>query len=127
VQFNNQVRKVCKHIELSVIHLNIRSLHCNYRELCQFLQWLVIKFDVIALSEIWSTNIDFYCNILPGYSLHYHLPYDSHIGGIRMFISNSIDYQELTGYPVHNLPSNRIEDLWFEMNKNNKKYIIGGI
>ncbi len=127
VQFNNRVRKVCKHIELAVFHLNIRSLNCHYRELCQFLELLVIKFDVIVLSEIWSTNIDFYCNILPGYSFHYHLPCDSHIGGIGMFISNSIDYQELTGYQVHNLSSNRIDDLWFEMNKNNKKYIIGGI
>jgi hypothetical protein len=91
------------------------------------LELLVIKFDVIVPSEVRSTNIDFYCNILPGYSLHYHLPYDSHIGGTDMFISNSIDYQELTGYEVHNLPSNRIEDLWFDMKKNNKKYIIGGI
>jgi hypothetical protein len=99
---------------------NSKNWH-NYRELCQLLELLVVKFDVIVLSEIWSTNINFYCNILPGYSLHYHIPRDSHIGGIGMFISNSIDYQ------VHNSLSNRIEDLWFEINKNNKKYIIGGI
>lgn len=55
------------------------------------------------------------------------MPRDSHIGGIGMFISNSIDYQELTAYQEHNLLSNRIEDIWFEINKNNKKFIIGGI
>jgi hypothetical protein len=40
VQFNNRVRNVCNRIDLAVIHLNIRSLNCNYRELCQFLELL---------------------------------------------------------------------------------------
>ena len=76
-------------LKLSVIHFNIRSLNCNHRALCQFLELLVLKFDVIILSEIWSVNIDFYHNILPGYSFHYDLPKDSQVGGVGVYISDS--------------------------------------
>jgi len=67
VEFNNKVSAVRDCVELSVIHLNIRSLNCNHSALCQFLDLLILQFDVIILSEIWPTNIDFYLNILPGY------------------------------------------------------------
>jgi len=49
VQFNyRRVKHVNKLFELSVIHLNIQSINCSYRALCQFLELLVIKFDVIV-------------------------------------------------------------------------------
>ena len=126
-QFNKRVRNLTNYVELAVFHLNIRSLNCNHRALCQFLQLLEIDFDVIILSEIWSTNIEFYCNILQGYSFHYQLPHESHIGGIGMFIKNNIDYKELSDYKLTKLPLGSIEDVWFEMNKNKKKNIVGGI
>ena len=56
--FNNQISKTIRErIDLSVYHLNIRSLNSNHRGLCQYLSILKLKFDVIVLSEIWSNNI----------------------------------------------------------------------
>ena len=35
-QFNERVKNICSCIEFAIIHLNIRSLNCNHRALCQF-------------------------------------------------------------------------------------------
>ena len=37
---------------MSVFHLNIRSLNANHRALCQYLQLLNLKFEVIEWCEI---------------------------------------------------------------------------
>ena len=75
-EFNNKYTSTSDNgsIFISVCHINVRSLNSNHRKLRQFLQLLAIQFDVIVLSEIWRSNTDFYCNILPGYSFHYALP-----------------------------------------------------
>jgi hypothetical protein len=41
-------------IDLSVFHLNIRSLNKNQEELYSLLYSLDIEFDVIILSEVWK-------------------------------------------------------------------------
>ena len=72
--------------DMSVFHLNIRRLNANHGALCQYLQILSFKFEIIILSEIWSYNIEFYGNILPGYTFHYVIPSSSSVGGIGMYI-----------------------------------------
>ena len=57
------------YLEISKIHLNIRSLNKNCSELYHFLHLLDHDFDVVVLSEIWSYNISFYRNLLPNYTL----------------------------------------------------------
>jgi len=93
-EFNNRTRGLRDCVELAVMHLNVRSLNCNHRALCQFMELLALKFDVIILSEIWSTNINFYHNILKGYTFYYELPKETHIGGIGVFISNDFSHLE---------------------------------
>ena len=127
MEFNNKVHMLKDNIELLVIHFNIRSLNCNHRALCQFLELLVLKFDIIILSEIWSVNIDFYHNISPGYSFHYDLPKDSQVGGVGVYISDSFTKYELAEYKIAISSLNRIENIWFEVSRYGKKYIIGGI
>ena len=127
IDFNRKVSSITKLIDLSVIHLNIRSLNCNHRALSQFLELLIIKFDVIILSEIWSTNIDFYCNIFSGYTFHYDVPKDTHIGGIGLFIKNTFIQHERPDYKIPSTKINQNENIWYEISKNNKKFIIGGI
>ena len=61
--FNNKVVKYQSKFDLSVFHLNIRSLNSKQRSFCQFMSLLDINFDVIVLSEIWNYNLDFYQNI----------------------------------------------------------------
>jgi hypothetical protein len=104
MQFNKQLQNLTNYVELAVFHLNIHSLNCNHKASCQFLQLLETDVDVIILFDIWSTNIEFNCNILPGYSFHYQLSHESHIGGNSMFIKNTTDYKELSDYKLTKLP-----------------------
>ena len=73
-QFNSCIGSNDNNIELSVFHMNIRSLNSKHKLLCQFLDLLHLSFDVIILSKIWSSNISFYWNIFPGYTFYYDLP-----------------------------------------------------
>jgi hypothetical protein len=72
-QLNHTYRNVGNSIELSVFHVNIQSLNAKNRALQQLLQVLCVEFDVIVLSEIWTSNIQFYCNIFEGYNFYYSL------------------------------------------------------
>ena len=51
--------------------------------LCQLLALLHVQFDVIILTEMWTTNIEFYENILPGYNFYYDLPAEGKVGRSR--------------------------------------------
>ena len=74
LEFNNKTSKLkLADIELSVFHLNIRSLNANQDGLVQLLMSLKLHFDIVVLSEIWSYNVNFYQNLLPGYTLYYDL------------------------------------------------------
>jgi len=126
-QFNNMVHKEEQNITLSVFHINIRSLNCNHRALVYFLEMLVIKFDVVILSEVWDVNIDFYRNILDDYTFCYELPKDSHVGGIGMYIKNTFLFQERSEFKLNNSSLCRNENIWYEILGNGNKYIIGAI
>ena len=79
------------------------------------------------LSEIWSYNVDYYHNILPGYTFYFELPKDTNVGGIGMYITNTFIHNEQVQYKI--VPNNlvKIENIWIEETKNKTKYIIGGI
>jgi len=76
------------------------------------------------LSEIWSNNIDYYRNILPGYTFYYDLPLLSNVGGVGIFVSNSLCHNTVDTYKMNCV---NVENLWVEVLKQNKKYIIGGV
>lgn len=114
-------------VALSLFHVNIRSLNANHRKLCQFLQLLCIHFDIVVLSEIWSSNINFYSNILPGYKFYYALPLRGTIGGVGIFVNNTLDCSENVSYCINSTDSVRVENIWLNVQKNNNKFIIGGI
>ncbi len=126
-QFNASFSTEINNIELAVFHVNIRSLNCHCRQLCQFLQLLCIQFDVIVLSEIWSYSIDFYSHVLPAYEFYYDLPDTTKIGGVGVFINKNLDQHLLPHYKIVSSNANKTENIWFEITKNKKKYIMGGI
>lgn len=126
--FNSKVRGISKEcVDISLFHLNIRSLNANHRGLCQYLEMLSLDFDVIVLSEIWSNNVDYYHSILPGYTFYFELPKDTNVGGIGMYIINTFIHNEQVQYKI--VPNNlvKMENIWIEVTKNKTKYIIGGI
>ena len=124
-QFNSRLGSN-KNVELSLFHVNIRSLNSKHLQLCQFIELIILDFDVIVLSEVWSTNINFYSNILPGYTFYYDLPVDSTVGGVGIFVKADLVQHEVPQYKLPNSSTNRVENIWLEIVKD-KHYIIGGI
>ena len=131
-EFNANVAANYKHDRvvnknLKILHLNIRSLNSKLDEFCNFVKTLELSFDVLVLSEIWSTNIAFYKNIIPTHNFYYDLPENSNIGGIGVFIKKDYSVQFQNNYKLKSTLTNKIENLWFEIVKNKSKYIIGCI
>src|ERR1051325_12255119 len=123
--FVNKFKKN-KDVELSVFHLNIHSLNSKQFAFCTFMNLLQFEFDVIILSEICTHNIEFYHNILDGFSLFHDLPVNTSVGGVGISVKNS---RNCKLRPDLYLSSNshKLENLWLEISKNKIKYIIGGI
>ena len=88
-QLTAKLKKLDRNIELSVFHMNIRSLNSKQRQICQLFELLDYEFDVIILTEIWTVNINFYANLFTGYDFYYDLPQDSKVGGVGLFIRNT--------------------------------------
>ena len=81
-QLAANLKKLDKNIELSVFHMNIRSLNSKQRQICQLFELIDYEFDVIILTEIWTVNIHFYANLFTGYDFYYDFPKDSWRGWI---------------------------------------------
>lgn len=119
--------------ELSVLHLNIRSLNSKVREFCTFIDLISMSFDIIILSEVWSTNVEFYSNILKtvghstAYCMYYDLPSDSVAGGVCMFINKSLSVRDRKDLRLLSDSNCKTENLWFEVTKYKSKFVIGGI
>src|SRR5271163_2816882 len=58
-QFNEKINVIGKCVELGVLHLNIHSLNSKVNQFCMLMDSIALDFDVIVLSEIWTTNIEF--------------------------------------------------------------------
>ena len=114
-------------IELSLLHLNIHSLNAKLDEFCHLINNIEVKFDVVILSEIWCTNINFFSNVLPNYTFHYELPVHSKVGGVGVFINKALTYNLRADLHLRSTVDNKVENLWYDITKNKQKFIIGGI
>ena len=81
--------------KVSCYHVNIRSLNKNHGELVELLNTISLKFDIIALTEIWATNFDCYKNLLDGYTCYFKLPEIGRVGGVAVYIKNSFNCIQL--------------------------------
>jgi len=129
--FNNKVNSFSHNIELSIFHLNIRSLNKNEAHLTSFLQLLNVKFDVIVLSEIWNYNLEFYHSLFQDYTFYYDTPSVSKVGGVGIFVHNSWNCDTVDDYKFENYHGVEVENLWLEISKSagkrTHKYIVGGV
>ena len=86
-EFREKIQKDYRNSEnISIFHLNIRSLNANHAKLFELLTLLDFKFDVIVLSEVWSFNITMYATLFKDYNFYYNLPKFSSIGGIGIYV-----------------------------------------
>jgi len=88
---------------------------------------LSLCFDVIILSEIWSNNIEFYYNILPGYTFYYDVPSYTNVGGVGIYVKDKFTVKELHDYKIYSNDKVKVENIWLEVSQSDSKYIIGGI
>ena len=117
-----------KQVELSVIHLNIRSTKKNFRDLQIMLQNINHSFSVVALTESWLKPHNVSLFDLEGYTHEYITREKKQGGGISMYIKDCLNYKirEDLG-----LISTSMEMMWIEIDfsheKNKKNLIIGTI
>ena len=88
-QFNDNVHKSK---DLSIIHINCRSLNANFTDLKVLLRTLDFSFDVIGLTETWlnESNADVFQ--LEGYDFCNKNGVAKHGGGVAFFIRCIINY-----------------------------------
>lgn len=126
VQLDSLVGKINNKLSLSIFHVNVRSLNANHNKLVEFLTCLSFKFDIIVLSEIWSTNLQYYCNLFPNYEFFYDPP-QSRVGGVGMFVKRSFnpicrnDLKSSTSSPAC-----VFENIWVEVQVDKLSYLLGG-
>lgn len=70
-------------INLFVIHINSRSIDKNFGEIQQLLDSLLIKFNVIALSETWAFN-----QYIPGYVCYSKSRCDKRGGVVAIYVNS---------------------------------------
>ena len=70
---------------LKVYHQNIRSLNLHVHELKSFLECLMCKFDVLLLTEIGKTDINYINKVFDDYTLYAELP-KSNKGGAGILV-----------------------------------------
>ena len=87
--FNNVFKKSN---ELSIFHLNIRSIPANFSKLRAQLDTLHINFKIIALSETAINDHDTAFNI-PGYNVEQDFRPKRKGGGVALFIANNLQYR----------------------------------
>jgi hypothetical protein len=123
-EFTNEFQKKIDSVDLSIFHINIRSLNANKDKLYQLITAINNPFEVIALSEVWKFNISFYSKLFPNYNFYYKLPKFSDIGGVGVFIHDSYQVSEIDDHPPDEAAS-LFESLILEINKKGRVFILG--
>ena len=114
--------------DLSVFHMNIRSLPKHFTELVAFLECISHKFDVIMLSEIGHCNSQSFSNILRDYDFEF-VPPPNKCGGVgiffkREFVSITTKKNVVSSHLSCQCSNCQVEDLWLVVQHNNKFYLI---
>ena len=111
--------------DLSLLHLNIRSLKNKHDDLCHYLAQLNLTFSIIGLTETWLLdNCDDTYNI-PTHSLVTKSRKNKAGGGVGIFIANNINFvkrEELSTFK-----EGIFESICIEIQLCNKRILIGVI
>ena len=109
---------------LSVMHMNARSLPKNFDKITVFLNSLVMSPDIIAITETWLNDTNKYLFQLPGYHPHHLTRQTRTHGGVTLFISNDIHSEPIDTLTIIN---DDIEILTIKINVNSVSYYICAI
>ena len=119
-KFNNNVHKLGNN--LSIMHVNIRSISANGDELIAYLETLIFKFDIICLTETWLNKDNFVDDIFTGYVGYHSMRQNGRGGGVSIYVKNIFIHKELHEYSCN---LDHIEIVFADVVQNNKHFIIG--
>jgi hypothetical protein len=110
----DEIKPKMANADLSVLHLNIRSLPKIVDILIPTIHASGLNFNIIALSETWLKDTNADCYGIPGYAHEYLTRGDKTGGGVSLFINENWTYTIRNDL---NFNDNNIEMLWVEINK----------
>ena len=124
-EFNTLVRnQYSVSHDLSLFHLNVRSLPHNFDQLSQYLNTLNLNFSIVGLSETWHTEHTVNSYELPGYTSVHKYRCHQRGGGVSLYVSSSLQYRER--HDLSSCISVPCECLFVEIvNVDDKKCIVG--
>lgn len=111
----------------SLLHINIRSLNANYMKLQDLLLNLNNKIDVLVLSEIWSTNINFFDSMFSEYNFFYSVPAGQKAGGVGVLVRKIYNARIIHSSSTKNFTSGLAEFLIVQLEYNSSKYFVCAI
>ena len=110
--------------QMSIFHLNIRSLPQNNDSLVMYMNELKIKFHIIALTETWLSKETCDLEYLFNDYAHVKLYRDNRRGGgVSLFIHNSIQFKCIESLSILN---ENLECIFIEIETIRKKPIMVG-
>ncbi len=110
--------------DLSLLHLNIRSLPAHTDELKNLLASIDCKFSVVGISETWLS--DSYTNVdLDGYNFIQNCRHGRAGEGVGLYLDNSMVFKMRDDLSLDGLE--HVESLFVEICRNKGKGIIVGI
>jgi hypothetical protein len=128
-KFRQKTSKLKDTPQISIFHLNIRSLNKNHKSLQILLTSLNHDFDVICLSELWNVNLSFLKTILPDYKCKYQEALSSKIGGVAIFYKKGYKVEKKTEYKIN--PNNDtdidVDDLWMHIETDQQVKMLLGV
>ena len=115
-----------KYENLSLIHVNIRSMNSNFEKLHYLLLNCSNSFNIICVTETWSTDKDFKNNSgfhLPNFDfIHQERKIGKKGGGILIYLKNDIKFKIIKDLSVSDC-NNECVNVEIE-NKNSKNLLI---
>ena len=114
---------------ISMFHLNIRSIPEHFIELTSYIHSLNIAFKIIGISETWLKP--FHTNyIIPNYNIEKDIRVNKRGGGVSLYIHGSLQYKLRNDLKIGNDPET-INSVFVEVDKDTtgkkRNLIIGCI
>ena len=106
VNVKRDIYNIKKYDNLSLIHVNIRSMNSNFEKLHDLLLNCSNSFNIICVTETWSTNKDFKNNLnfhLPNFDfVHQQRETEKKGGGILIYLNNNIKFKLMEDLSISN-------------------------
>ena len=101
---------------LSMLHLNIRSIPKHFIDLTSYIDSLDFVFTIIAISETWLKpyHTDY---IIPDYSIEKYIRVNKRVGGVSLYVNSSLQYKLRNDLKI-GYDSETINSVFVEIDKN---------